>query len=144
MRPLTILTAACLLTAVAAQDAKTDRDRLQGDWQLTAMTIDGRETPAEKTKDYRLRVRGDEYVVHITDTPRELKFKIDPRQTPKAMDLTYQSGENKGRVNRAIYRLDGDTLTMCRHREADQDRPADFESKPGSGLVLTVWKRGKP
>jgi uncharacterized protein (TIGR03067 family) len=144
MRLLTILAAACLLPAAVAQDAKTDRDQLQGNWEMTAMTIDGREAPAEKTKAYRLRVRDDEYVVHETDSKRELKFKIDPSQTPKAMDLTYQSGENKGRVNRAIYRLDGDTLTMCRHRQADQDRPAEFESKPGSGLVLTVWKRVKP
>src|SRR5262245_7334700 len=134
MSVLALLTAAaCLLPAADNQDARTDRDRLQGDWQLTALTTDGREAAADKVKEYRLRIHGDEYLVFITDTKRELKFKLDPSQKPKAMDLTYQSGENKGKVNRAIYQIDGDTLTLCRHRDSDQDRPAEFESKPGSG-----------
>ena len=52
----------------------------------------------------------------------------------------------KERFIRGIYSLEGDNLTICYHRDPEKegDRPAEFATKPDSGLVLLVLKRQKP
>ncbi len=39
-------------------------------------------------------------------------------------------GNAKGGISRGIYRLEGDTLTIC-NSGIDEKRPTDFTSKPG-------------
>jgi hypothetical protein len=43
-------------------------------------------------------------------------------------------------VCQAIYRFEGDQLVLCFPRP-NAERPARFESTPGSGLTLTLWRR---
>jgi len=58
------------------------------------------------------------------------------------IDITAPEGEQAGKTSKGIYHLEGDTLKMC-YAVPDKDRPKDFESKPGSGLTLVIWKRSK-
>lgn len=73
----------------------------------------------------------------------DVSFKIDPTTTPKVMDWTYDNPERlKGKTRRGIYRLDGDTLTICFNVNPDrEERPTRFETGPESGLFLHVYKR---
>jgi hypothetical protein len=43
-----------------------------------------------------------------------------------------------GRTHPGIYKLDGDTFTVCYGK---RDRPADFATKPGVEQVLMVFRR---
>jgi hypothetical protein len=43
---------------------------------------------------------------------------------------------------KGIYEIDGDTLRICVAKKG-KERPKTFESKEGSGHVLTVMKRVK-
>ena len=64
---------------------------------------------------------------------------------PKAIDLT--PGENggplKGKRYPGIYRLEGDTLTLCLSIEAGSKRPTKFATKD-TYWVLDVYKRSRP
>ena len=136
------LTAGLLVAADAKDNAvKKDMDALQGKWQLVSLERDGKS--ADVPKDAVRVVKGDTYTV----TPRpgvtiEGTFKIDPTAKPKAVDITQTSGENKGKTSLGIYEIDGDTLKMC-WAPPGKDRPTEFKSAEGSGILLAVQKKVK-
>jgi len=75
---------------------------------------------------------GDREVAH------EVPFTIDPTTTPRSVTDTI----GEGRQIRGIYKLEGDSLTSCVAR-IGEDRPGEFDSKPGSGHTLRVFRRVK-
>jgi uncharacterized protein (TIGR03067 family) len=88
-------------------------------------------------------------------------FKLDPTQTPKALDQTteyrdrktLEFGDNKtpttpenltNKVKLAIYKLDGDTLTICYAGYYDKGkRPAEFTAAKKSDRCIYVLQREK-
>ena len=69
--------------------------------------------------------------------------RLHPGQRPKAIDLTLAAGPDKGKTFLGIYKLEGDTYTICRPVAPGKERPTAFATRPGSGLMLVVWKRQK-
>ena len=98
----------------------------------------------EVVKRMKLTVKGDQWIVSRQGQDREQKYtiKIDPSQNPKTLDLTNIAG-NMEFPSLGIYRLEGDTITLCRTTETgDIDRPREFKTTPEDG-ILVVWKRAK-
>jgi uncharacterized protein (TIGR03067 family) len=98
----------------------------------------------EMLKDAKLVIKGERYSFKLGDTRLELTFAVDQGKKPRAIDLTVVEGEQKGKVFHGIYKLEGDTYTVCRPTEPGKDRPAEFATQPKSGLMIVVWKRAKP
>ena len=69
-------------------------------------------------------------------------FTVDPTKTPKEMDVKPTGGPLKGKLVKAIYKLDGDVLTIC-YDHTGGDRPTKFESKPDTTVLLVSYKRAK-
>lgn len=67
-----------------------------------------------------------------------LEFKFDPKPSPATIDVTSTTA---ARNLTGIYKLEGDTLTICWTR--DSERPKEFESPDGSRAMLMVLKRAK-
>jgi uncharacterized protein (TIGR03067 family) len=68
-------------------------------------------------------------------------YRIDPTKTPKTM-TTITIRPYEGIRDRSIHRLDGDTLTVCCHKESNK-LPTAFSAEEGSGRILIVLKREK-
>jgi uncharacterized protein (TIGR03067 family) len=120
-----------------AQDARTDREQLQGVWRFVSMERDGKaETPFGD-----LTFEGDTFTVKqggllvVTGT-----FTLDPSQTPRAIDLNVTEAE-RGEEIRGIYELGTDTLKWCLE-EPGKDRPKEFATK-GTGHYLYTLDRKK-
>jgi uncharacterized protein (TIGR03067 family) len=143
LRYVTILTAGLLLAADAPQSgaAGQDQDRLQGAWGLVSVEVNGQPLTMEKLKESRLEVRGESYGFRLGKTVLDLTCRLHPAQQPKGIDLTVASGPNKGQTFLGIYKLEGDTYTICRPVAPGKGRPTAFATTPGSGLMLVVWKR---
>jgi uncharacterized protein (TIGR03067 family) len=65
------------------------------------------------------------------------KYVIDPARNPAHMDIGVPDAAS------GIYKFEGDTLVIA-HPQAGKLRPAKFDSPPGSGVILAVWKKAKP
>ena len=144
-RYLAIVTAGLLLASDGPQQgpAGPDYNKLQGAWGLVALEVNGQPLTVEKLKEARLEIRGESYDFRLGETALALTYRLRPAETPKAIDLTIASGRNKGKTFFGIYKLEGDTYTICRPTEPGKERPTAFATKPGSGLMLVVWKRQK-
>jgi uncharacterized protein (TIGR03067 family) len=144
--PIAMALAGLLSLAVDAPQDTTpsDRDRLQGDWVCVSMERNGEPIPPERYKGGRLRIEGDTFTYTLNDrlVSKGIR-KLDPSQKPKAMDDTHTEGRFKGRSYLGIYELNGDEFKTCNGGYL-QKRPTEFATKPGSGLLLAVYKRVKP
>jgi uncharacterized protein (TIGR03067 family) len=115
-----------------------------GLWEPVSAVVDGKERPAGKDRKMVLEYKDETYRDKVGDKiVGEGISRVDPTQTPKALDIIPQRNGVKGQTALAIYELKGDELIVCLARPG-KDRPKEFESKPDSGHVLLKFKRVKP
>jgi len=121
-----------------------DRAALQGTWKVMESTSKGDKVPADELKDLYLIFKDN--AINIREggkTSENFLFLIDPTKNPKEIDLILRVGPQKGRVDRGIYQLDGDTLRICIQTNKDQARPREFASPIRSELWLVVLQRSR-
>jgi uncharacterized protein (TIGR03067 family) len=129
----------CLVSITnAGGDEKTDVDRIQGSWQGTKIEVEGRSAPADYVAKGKYIFKGKQLTMLEGDKQAgKATFTLDPAKKPKAIDLTATEGPGKGKTLYGIYRLEGDTLTLC----IGEKRPNEFT---GAGkAVLLEFKRAK-
>lgn len=123
-----------------AQDTKKELDKLQGEWTMVSLEENGKKASDEFVKQFKLTVKEDKWIVN----GREKPFKIDQSKDPKTLDLVFKFG-NKEIVSQGIYKLEGDTLTLCRYSGRSSEkagRPKEFKCRDNQD-ILVVWKRAK-
>jgi uncharacterized protein (TIGR03067 family) len=123
---------------------KKDKAALQGAWRVVGSESNGEKVPADDLKDLFLLFGGDSIFVRESGkTSEKFSFLLDPTKKPKQIDLAFTDGPNKGRIDQAIYRLDGDKLFICIQQNKDSPRPRDFVTAPKSHLSLVILQRSK-
>jgi uncharacterized protein (TIGR03067 family) len=105
---------------------------------MVSLEENGKKRPDESVKQFKLTIKGEKWMVQFGDNKAgETTFKIDPSKNPKTIDFTYKSGS----VSHGIYKVEGDTLTLCR-ATGKAERPTEFKIRDNAD-VLVVWKRAK-
>jgi uncharacterized protein (TIGR03067 family) len=122
---------------VEQPDSALDLQRLQGIWQVIAIEGDGRVLPKEQFPFTRLIIEDDRILHESPFHHQDVTFQIHPEQHPKAIDMQGRGYHTE--TYKAIYALQGDTLTIC--RPDDDERPTEFASRPGSRILLYTAKR---
>ncbi len=123
------------------QEPAADSAKLIGIWQAVSAINDGKPIPDETVKKLQLTLTKEGYKTELgSQVLFDSTYRTDPAQQPKHIDMVGTEGENKGRIAQGIYSLEGDQLTMC-YTMPGRQRPAAFESQPGSGATLVVWRR---
>jgi uncharacterized protein (TIGR03067 family) len=69
-------------------------------------------------------------------------FTIDAKKSPATLDFAADGTVGKGLTIAGIYKVEGDTLTVC--LAIGDTRPEKFESPAGARLMLMTLKRAKP
>jgi uncharacterized protein (TIGR03067 family) len=72
------------------------------------------------------------------------RVKLDPAAKPLTADFLIDEGpeDTKGKTSKAIYKLDGDKLTICVSHPG-KDRPKDFAEVPDEAVLLEMKKQKK-
>jgi uncharacterized protein (TIGR03067 family) len=137
-----------LSIALVAADSKEDASKkdvaaMQGDWACDRMERDGQKFPDEAAQAYFRTVKGNAYTVsRFKKAVGKGTFTLDATKSPKQIDITLADGPAKGKTVLGIYKIDGDTLTICNAGPGGK-RPAEFKAPQKSGQTLAVWSREK-
>jgi len=118
-------------------DKKGDEDQLQGEWAVVSVAIGGKEV--ELFKGEKLVVKGGEWILPAGGTSK-LRFRLDAAKSPKQLDLTADFGGGE-LTTPGIYKIEGDTHTLCLPTGLGGVRPKEFKSV--EGVTLMVFKRAE-
>jgi uncharacterized protein (TIGR03067 family) len=141
------LLAALLLVPVAATAAPALKERpapeapsVVGEWVRVGHTQAG--TPVAPDAQAHHQVFGPdgtwEYTYGGGVSNRGMSYVADRKQKPPAIDI-----RGGGQSWRGIYKVEGDTLTLCLVT-GDRDRPRTFESSGDQPTTVWVFRRVKP
>jgi len=138
--------AAVLLLAPAADRPKLSEagqkelKALQGKWQIQKEVASEGERDRSADPDGVLEFKG--HKVHAEGKEAGEVAALDPSTDPKCLDLKINEGPFKGTVAEAIYKIDGDSLTIsvC---VTEKKRPGSFDKPKEAGTILVTLKRIK-
>jgi uncharacterized protein (TIGR03067 family) len=150
MKPLPLVTASLVLAgsfglSTAAPAPKDDKDlkKFEGDWTFTAWESRGQAVPREQLDIAKWLVKGDKYTFEMGEEKEEGTIKLDPAKKPATIDFAITAGNDKGKDQPGIYKVDGDTITICLARPGGKERPTDFKSTEENGFILVTVKKAK-
>jgi uncharacterized protein (TIGR03067 family) len=124
-------------------DVEKELKKFQGTWTFASVEAGGKEAPADDFKGMTVTFEGDRYTVKKGDEVIQAGTqKLDPSQSPKAIDVKVAEGLNKGALMLGIYEISGDTLKVCFDPEGKR-RPTEFKSASGSQTFVAVHRRVK-
>ena len=141
------VTVAVVLGPPCASGGKKGPDRkalekLQGEWVLVSAVRKGRALDERDIKDTTSLVfQGAKVTVRfLGGDAGTAAIKLDPGKRPAQIDVTPDVGPNKGLIHKGIYKIEGDTLTLC-HGVGGGPRPSEFKSTAARPFLLHVYKR---
>jgi uncharacterized protein (TIGR03067 family) len=135
----TLLVLAVTLAA-PVKDGKKDPPGLVGEWAAESAVIRGKPDNPPPGTTWTFTADG-KSVLRVGDGNGEVEgtYKADPKKDPAEVDIT---AGPKGGPARGLYKVDGDTLTLCLVTDGE-DRPKKIEAPAGSTAVLITFKRVK-
>jgi uncharacterized protein (TIGR03067 family) len=126
---------------------RSDQERILGVWDLVSIKTEGQDAPVNDPEDRRLLITKDHFKPATEPTRPGLAYKLDPSKNPKQLDLVLPGPEFKGQIDPCIYKIEGDTLTICGRSgsagEKPLPRPTRFSSEASERTVLHVYNRVK-
>lgn len=140
-RPLPALALLLVLFGNTTDAAKKDLEKLQGEWVIAALEVNGVDVPENKLDGSVLTVKDDSYVVKRKDQSTRVKITLDAAKDPKEVDMLFLDGANKDKVQKGIYQIKDGKFIITRGLSPDQNRPRDFATWPDSGYFVVTWKK---
>lgn len=133
--------------AAAGDDAvRAELKALEGTWKAVSMEAGGTPLPMEGMPPFTFIVAADgKCIARTPQGDEQATMSVDPAKDPKTIDNLHQSGTTKGKTQYGIYRLEGDTWTVCMTPPGVRaaDRPTSFATKDTSNVVF-VFRRATP
>jgi uncharacterized protein (TIGR03067 family) len=124
-----------------SKKARKELDRLQGQWVLKGGERLGKKFEVNDAT-LVLEIKGVKWV--FTGVVKGELVAIDPETNPKCFDLKSLEQSTRGQVHEGIYRISGDTLTVCLNEKTEKQRPLRFETNPQQpDTILAVLQRVK-
>jgi uncharacterized protein (TIGR03067 family) len=139
-RVMALLVLIVLAVPVGSAPKDDDARLLEGEWaSVTYENYNGRQGASGV---WKLVFKGGKMgMTSSLEQPQpDSPVTFDPTQSPKQFDVAWKPLKAQ-KPQQYIYKLDGDTLTIC-HAQPDQPRPTEF--KGGKGQHCWTFTRVKP
>jgi uncharacterized protein (TIGR03067 family) len=135
----------CLLATVATDDPpqKDDAESLKGTWKAISVKLGGQDAPEEFVKSMTFNFDGKKYIQKTQDQSEEGNYSIDASQSPKTIDLDIKTGNDQGKKQVGIYKIEDGKLTFIVAMAGSKDRPKSFKPEEGADVIEFVLEREK-
>ncbi len=121
--------------------AQKEVQKLQGKWRKVKVGVRGKEYTAEKGDPELIgEFKGRKW--YFEGIEKGEIVALDPAADPKLLDLKSLEKARDGAVDEAIYKVTGDTLTICLYQGKGKKRPTTFDiPNDGTDTILMVFER---
>jgi uncharacterized protein (TIGR03067 family) len=141
-----ITVTAAIASADDAKDAaiQKDRNQIKGTWRVVVLVVDGKPAMDEDARTLTV-VNGSDGTWSLRSEDKETNkgtSTFDPTKTPKTLDFTMTGGDEAGNQYSGIYELGENTRKMC-FAPLGKERPTEFSSTAGSGVICLTFERVK-
>ena len=115
------------------------KEQLQGEWRVVESSYNGGQHPGIGPG-VVIVFKDDRMILHLQpgDAGAIFAIRLDETKNPTAFDFSYGTGKSGWNPTIGIFKIEGDTLTICYHNNV---RPSQFAAAPNSGLSLWKMKR---
>jgi uncharacterized protein (TIGR03067 family) len=121
------------------KEDKSDLKKLQGDWTIASWEQLGQNVNVTGTWSFK----DDKYTLNQGFNLEEGSIKLDQGKKPATIDMNITAGNCQGNDQPGIYKIEGDTLTLCLAWPGNTDRPTEFSTNAGNRWILITLKRAK-
>ena len=136
------------VSAVFAETADTELNKLQGTWVMVSGERDGKKIADEYVSKNKIIFQGNHGQITSPHQSNETILfdivKIDPTKNPKEMHFIRKNGPSAGKTIVAVYEFDGNDQYKFSFDPTGVTTPKEFATKEGTGHLLHTWKRVKP
>ncbi len=150
---VTLATATALSGVKRSENATHDLSSADGVW-VVANAVSDKQNRLSEAWFSKITIETGKFAIsRFRGSASDLKgtFKLDPSATPNAVDLNvdeidmpdlYTGVKYPKCTLHAIYKLDGDSLTICFRPGSNFQRPSDFVSNDRHTVVLSLVRTG--
>jgi RNA polymerase sigma factor (sigma-70 family) len=126
--------------AAAGKEADPkDTENIRGTWVIVSAEKAGLKRSGDDVKGLQVVFAAGGKLIHKNGArEQEGTYTLDPTKTPKAIDASDGNEALQG-----IYKIEGDTLTLCFAAPDEKGRPTEFACQPGTKMMLLVARREK-
>jgi uncharacterized protein (TIGR03067 family) len=133
------------LIAADEPQKKDDAEAIKGNWTAVSMKVGGQPAPEDFVKGFQCRFEEKTYNNTVDkQVVEEGNYTIEPSKTPKTIDFDIKTGQDQGKKQLGIFKLENEKLTLLLTRAGSTIRPKSFTDEPGEPLIEVVLERAKP
>jgi uncharacterized protein (TIGR03067 family) len=150
---IALVAGSCAVSAPGAKDAPPPKQSpLVGEWLLVRHTQDGRELPWTLDGTVYAFTADGKWARYEPSYPKAREkarwspYRADDKADPPTLDIlseVHVKGADKT-ASRWLYKIDGDTLSICVYSDDGRIRPKEFEARKGSKNWILHFARVKP
>ena len=131
-----ILSLALLISLIACS-SNNQQTNLDGVWIPVSQEIGGVQLPEAAFSSQRLELNGNEYTMTAESVDKGTST-VDGNK----MDISGKEGPNAGKTFKAIYKLEGDVLTICYNLNGDS-YPETFSTQDEPMFFMASFEKMK-
>jgi uncharacterized protein (TIGR03067 family) len=140
-----LLPAVCVVLLLGA-DKADDAKKLKGKWVIKSVERGGKtaDLATEEHAPKSITFKDGKVTVEMKEgEPHKGDFKVGKEDKLGTLDLIPDDPARKDNGVKALYKVDGDTLTICVNEGKISERPKELGAKEGSHCAVIVFTREK-
>ena len=145
MKLLTSVFVVYSLGFLGADEPKNEASKIKGKWSIVSMSQGGNALPAEAFNDHKCTFEDKKYSIIVNgEVAEEGEYSFDDSKSPKTIDLDLKKGQDEGKKQVGIFKIEDDKMTVVLGVPGSTERPTSFKVEAGSSVLEAVFERVKP